>query len=92
MTIARPTGSADRQAVIPARLLKSLDVKTGDVLEVVRRGEDVLLSIRRSAPESLAAIRAAFEAAGVTEEELLADVRDTRLQLAREKYGLDPEA
>ena len=76
-----------RQLTLPAEVCDQLGVQVGDRLEVSVTDDALLVRPKKVvALKALEEIRRAFAASGVTEEELQAEGRRIREQLAREYY------
>ncbi len=76
-----------RQVTLPAELLDALGVKPGDNLEAqVDDGKIILKPARKAVLDALMEISRALEAAGVTEEQLIADGKRIRADLAHERW------
>ena len=77
-----------RQITIPADFCKTLNLRTGDALEVeVRDGRLFMTPTRKIALDALEELNRLFQEAGITEEELSASGRRLRTKLTRERYG-----
>ena len=76
-----------RQLTLPAEVCDQLGVQVGDRLEIsVKDGALLARPKKAVALEALEEIQRAFAASGITEEELQAEGRRIREQLAREYY------
>jgi AbrB family looped-hinge helix DNA binding protein len=76
-----------RQMTIPAEVCEALGVKPGDSLDVeLEDGVIVLKPSRRGALDALQELQRAFAAAGLSEEEWLADLKTIRKEVFRERY------
>lgn len=79
--------------VLPEEVKAMLGLQEGGTCIVIRLdGMVLLLSRPLQSPEALEGMRQALETAGVTLEELLADLADIRAQMLRERYGIIPSA
>lgn len=74
------------QITLPADVRLSLGLKPGDSLTLeVQDGSLVLTPSRQRALDARKAIHEAFLRAGITEEELLEDLRRSREEITRER-------
>ena len=77
-----------RQLTLPPDICRELGLDVGDSVELaVEDGALIVTPSRSRALDALAEIQSAFEASGVTAEELLASARRTRATLTRKRYG-----
>lgn len=77
-----------RQITIPSEICESLGIVLGDQLELELTEDGVLLRPKKVlALNALREIRRAFAASSITEDELQAEGRTVREQLARSRYG-----
>ena len=77
-----------RQVTLPSELCEQLGIAPGDVLEFTVEGSALVGRPRKlEAMNSLREIQRAFQASGVSEEELQRSGRRTRQEIARERYG-----
>ncbi len=75
--------------ILPERIKASLGLEDGGTCTVIQLDGVVLLLARPlKSPEALEGFRQALEAAGVTLDDLLADLTEVRIQMLRERYGI----
>lgn len=80
------------QVTIPAEIRSKLGLKKGDVVAFVETDQGVLISPQEiTATAALDQMRQALRAKGLTVEELMDSGRETRGELLKEEYGLNPE-
>jgi antitoxin component of MazEF toxin-antitoxin module len=72
---------------LPEEVCEALGVEPGDSLEItVENGAIVIRSARKAALNALEDLQRAFAAAGLSEDEWLADLKDIRREVFRERY------
>ena len=79
------------QVTLPAAVRKRLGLKKGDLVAVVGTPEGVLITPQEViASKALDQIGAILREQGVSLEELIDAGRDSRDELVREQYGIEP--
>lgn len=77
-----------RQLTIPAEVCEALNITLGDRLELALTEDGLLVRSKKAlALTALREVQRAFETSNISEEELQAEGRRVRKQLARSRYG-----